>query len=121
MKELLTTWYGEVVLLAAVSVVLMGLKRLLQRWWPRRLYLVDFWPPLLLYFTHHLTLQTTDSSLLPYEVMSLMILGIGLTLLEALNRGEILYGRFFKFYWRGVDLMTILIYLMALGFHLLLN
>lgn len=42
MKELLTTWYGEVVLLAAVSVVLMGLKRLLQRWWPRRLYLVDF-------------------------------------------------------------------------------
>lgn len=59
-------------------------------------------------------MQATESSIVPYEMLSLMILGIGITVLEVLQRGEILYGRFFRLYWRTCDLITILVYLIAL-------
>ncbi len=72
-------------------------------------------------FTHYLTLQATDSSLAPYEVLSLMILGIGLTIIEAVERGEILYWRFFKLFWRGTELLTLVVYLLALGSHFFLQ
>lgn len=118
MQELFTTWFGQIILLAAVSVIILGLRRVGRRIWPRGLVLIDFWPPLLIVFTHFLTRQVTDSSLLPYEVVSMMILGIGLTLIEGLQRGEILYGRFFKQYWRLLDILTIVVYLIALMIHL---
>ena len=115
MRDLWTTWYGQLILLAAVSAVILVLKRVLHRFWPHGLRLMDFWPPFLMVFTHYLTLQATDSSLAPYEVLSLMILGIGLTIIEAVERGEILYWRFFKLFWRGTELLTLVVYLLALG------
>lgn len=119
MPDLFTTWFGQLALLAAVTVILLVIRRLLGRFWPRRLNVLDFWPPLLLIFTHFLTLQATESSLLPYEIISLMIFGIGLTVLEVIQRGEILYWRFFKLYWRLCDLVTIVVYIAALGLALL--
>lgn len=94
MRDLWITWYGQLVFLAAISMIVLGAKRVAHRVWPHGLRLLDFWPPFLIVFTHFLTLQATDSSLAPYEVLSLMILGIGLTLIEAVERGEILYWRF---------------------------
>ncbi|MFC6202435.1 DUF3397 domain-containing protein [Lactiplantibacillus nangangensis] len=119
MHDLFTNWLGQISLIAAVSVIIFGLKRLLRRFWPAHLLIIDFWPPFLIVFTHFLTLQATDSSIVPYEVISLMIMGIGLTLLTVIQQGEILFGRFFKLYWRVTDLLTIVIYLLALGSFLL--
>jgi len=119
MQVLFTTWYGQLILLAAISVVILGCQWVGRRFWPHGLRLLDFWPPFLIVFTHFLTLQATDSSLAPYEILSLMILGIGLTLLEAIERGEILYWRFFKLYWRGIELLTIIVYLLTLGSYFL--
>lgn len=121
MRDLWTTWYGQLILLAAVSAVILVLKRVLHRFWPHGLRLMDFWPPFLMVFTHYLTLQATDSSLAPYEVLSLMILGIGLTIIEAVERGEILYWRFFKLFWRGTELLMLVVYLLALGSHFFLQ
>lgn len=121
MQNLFTTWIGQLVLLALGSGLVFGIKRVGHRFWPTGLRVLDFWPPLMLIFTHFLTLQATESSLLPYEVISLMILGIGVTLLEVVQRGEILYWRFFKLYWRGIDLLTIVIYLLALGSYFILH
>lgn len=121
MRELWTTWYGQLVFLAAISMIILGIKRVAHRVWPHGLRLLDFWPPLLIVFTHFLTLQATDSSLAPYEVLSLMILGIGLTLIEAAERGEILYWRFFKLYWRGAELLTLIVYILALASHFFLS
>ncbi|MBO2706624.1 DUF3397 domain-containing protein [Lactiplantibacillus plantarum] len=121
MRDLWTTWYGQLVFLAAISMIILGAKRVAHRVWPHGLRLLDFWPPFLIVFTHFLTLQATDSSLVPYEVLSLMILGIGLTLIEAVERGEILYWRFFKLYWRGAELLTLVVYILALGSHFFLT
>ncbi|BDZ31171.1 DUF3397 domain-containing protein [Lactiplantibacillus sp. WILCCON 0030] len=114
MSNLVTNWPGQIGLIVAISVVLFGLKRVLRRVWPAHLMLIDFWPPFLIVFTHFLTQQTTDSSIVPYEIISLMIMGIGLTLLTVIQQGEILYGRFFKLFWRVTDLLTIVVYLLAL-------
>lgn len=119
MNDLFTNWLGQISLIGAVSVVVLGLKRVLRRFWPTHLLLIDFWPPFLIVFTHFLTLQTTDSSIVPYEVISLMILGIGLTILSVIQQGEILYGRFFKLFWRVTDLLTIVVYLLALVIYLI--
>lgn len=119
MNDLFTNWLGQISLIAAVSVVVLGLKRLLRRFWPTQLLLIDFWPPFLIIFTHFLTLQTTDSSIVPYEVISLMIMGIGLTVLSVIQQGEILYGRFFRLFWRVTDLLMIMVYLLALVIFLL--
>ncbi|BBM23068.1 hypothetical membrane protein, DUF3397 family [Lactiplantibacillus plantarum] len=86
-----------------------------------RIKINGFLAPFLMVFTHYLTLQATDSSLAPYEVLSLMILGIGLTIIEAVERGEILYWRFFKLFWRGTELLTLVVYLLALGSHFFLQ
>jgi len=114
MTHLFTNWLGQIGLLVVLTGIVWGFKRILKRHWSNALLLIDFWPPLLIIFTHYLTLQATESSIVPYEVLSLMILGVGLTILEALHRGEILYGRFFRLYWRLLDLVTILVYLIAL-------
>ncbi|WP_318765909.1 DUF3397 domain-containing protein [Lactiplantibacillus carotarum] len=121
MQQLFTNWLGQISLLAAVSIVIAGMRRLTRRIWPRGLTVLDFWPPFLIVFTHFLTLQTTESSLVPYEVISMMIFGIGLTVLEVVQRGEILYRRFFKLYWRLIDLLTVIVYLGALMTHLLVK
>jgi len=115
MHDLFTNWLGQLGLLVIVAIVFWGLKRVFKRRWPKTLLLIDFWSPLLIIFTHYLTLQATESSIVPYEMLSLMIMGIGLTLLEVLQRGEILYGRFFRLYWRATDLVTILVYVIAFG------
>jgi len=121
MQVLFTTWYGQLILLAAISVLVLGCQRFGQRFWPHGLRLLDFWPPFLIVFTHFLTLQATDSSLAPYEVLSLMILGVGLTVLEAIERGEILYWRFFKLYWRGAELLTLVVYVLALASYFIFS
>lgn len=121
MQELLTTWFGQLIFLAAGSVVILVIRRVTRRFWPRGLALIDFWPPFLIVFTHFLTLQATESSLVPYEIISMMILGIGLTVLEVVQRGEILYRRFLRIYWRMIDVLAIVVYAVALITHLLLN
>ncbi|MFC6180095.1 DUF3397 domain-containing protein [Lactiplantibacillus daowaiensis] len=119
MSDLFTNWLGQLLLLVIVTGVVWGCRRLLKHHWPQSLVLIDFWPPLLIIFTHYLTLQATESSIVPYEMLSLMILGIGVTILEVIQRGEILYGRFFRLYWRVCDLITILVYLIALGCYVI--
>ncbi|VDG20777.1 DUF3397 domain-containing protein [Lactiplantibacillus mudanjiangensis] len=114
MQVLFTNWLGQLSLLVIVTLVMSGAHRLLKQHWPAGLLVIDVWPPLLIIFTHFLTMQATESSIVPYEMLSLMILGIGITVLEVLQRGEILYGRFFRLYWRTCDLITILVYLIAL-------
>ncbi|RRK11565.1 DUF3397 domain-containing protein [Lactiplantibacillus garii] len=121
MQQLWTIWPGQLSFLAAVSVIILAVRRVTRRFWPRGLMLIDFWPPFLIIFTHFLTLQATESSLVPYEVISMMILGIGLTIMEVIQRGEIIYQRFFKLYWRLIDLLAICVYLVALITHLLLK
>lgn len=119
MNELLTTWFGQLIFLALVSIIILGLRRLTRKIWPNGLTLIDFWPPFLILFTHFLTLQATESSIVPYEVISMMVLGIGLTVLEVIQRGGIIYRRFFRLYWRLIDLLAIVVYLVALVINLL--
>ncbi|AVK63263.1 DUF3397 domain-containing protein [Lactobacillus sp. CBA3606] len=117
MHDLFTTWLGQLSFIVVFSMILMGLKRLLGRHWPVGLLIIDFWCPFLIIFTHFLTMQAMADSIVPYEIISLMILGIGLTVLEVIQRGEILYGRFFRLYWRASDLVVILVYGLALIFQ----
>ncbi len=49
----------------------------------------------------------------------MMVLGIGLTVLEVIQQGEIIYRRFFRLYWRLIDLLAIVVYLVALVINLL--
>lgn len=61
-----------------------------------------------------------DSLLVLYEVLFLMILGIGLILIEVVECGEIFYWCFFKFCWWGVELLIFVVYILVFGSYFFL-
>ena len=49
---------------------------------------------------HELSKDSYDESIMPYFVISILLLGVAVALFQAYYYGEILYRRYFKMFWR---------------------
>lgn len=59
---------------------------------------------------HELAQTVYGHSILPYFMIAVLILGIGVALFHAHYYREIMYGRFFKMFWRLVFLLSMVLY-----------
>lgn len=51
-------------------------------------------------------------SILPYLVISILLLGISVAVFQAYYYGEIIYGRYFKMFWRLIFLICMILYIL---------
>lgn len=73
--------------------------------------------PFLFIGLNELSKDSYGQSIVPYMVISVLLLGICVAVFQAYYYGEILYGRYFKMFWRLVFLLSIILY----GVLILLN
>ncbi|MHC9532864.1 DUF3397 family protein [Dellaglioa sp. BT-FLS60] len=108
------TWYGSIILVVSYLLILLLLKRILRKYWPKRLKIVDFLPPLLLLLTHLLSVQEYNLSLVPFVILAWCLIGIASALMFAYRDGELIYAKFFTVIWKITDIYMILWYLIVL-------
>lgn len=77
----------------------------------------DISVPFLFIGLNELSKNTYGQSIVPYMIISVLLLGICVALFQAYYYGEILYGRYFKMFWRLIFLLSIILY----GLIILLN
>lgn len=77
----------------------------------------DISVPFLFIGLNELSKNTYGQSIVPYMIISVLLLGICVALFQAYYYGEILYGRYFKMFWRLIFLLSIILY----GLLILLN
>ncbi|MDA9472882.1 DUF3397 domain-containing protein [Enterococcus sp. 5H] len=73
--------------------------------------------PFLFIGLNELSKDSYGQSIVPYMIISVLLLGICVAVFQAYYYGEILYGRYFKMFWRLVFLLSIILY----GVLILLN
>ncbi|MEI5991272.1 DUF3397 domain-containing protein [Enterococcus crotali] len=73
--------------------------------------------PFLFIGLNELSKDSYGQSIVPYMVISVLLLGICVAVFQAYYYGEILYGRYFKMFWRLVFLFSLVLY----GVLILLN
>lgn len=66
--------------------------------------------PLLFLGLHELSKEVYNHSIFPYFMIAILVLGIGVVLFHAYYYREILYGRYFKMFWRLVFLLSMVLY-----------
>ncbi|MBP1045399.1 DUF3397 domain-containing protein [Enterococcus sp. BWM-S5] len=66
--------------------------------------------PFLLIGLHALSKDTYNQTIIPYMFISILLLGICVALFQAYYYGELIYGRFFKMFWRLNFLLVLLVY-----------
>ncbi|MDN6664212.1 MAG: DUF3397 domain-containing protein, partial [Tetragenococcus koreensis] len=71
----------------------------------------DLTVPFLLFGIHQLSNVSFQFSIFPYFLITLLLLGIALAILQAYFFEEIIYRRFFKMYWRSVFLLAFVLYI----------
>lgn len=78
----------------------------------------DILVPFLLIGIHILSEITLKISLLPYFAIFMLSLGILIVCLMAYKKGEILFSRFFKTFWRFLFLFSFLLYYILVGWNI---
>ncbi|OJG22981.1 lipoprotein [Enterococcus caccae] len=66
--------------------------------------------PFLFIGLNELSKDSYGQSIVPYMVISVLLLGICVAVFQAYYYGEILYGRYFKMFWRLVFLLSFILY-----------
>ncbi|MFK4567135.1 DUF3397 domain-containing protein [Enterococcus sp. UD-01] len=66
--------------------------------------------PFLFIGLNELSKDSYGQSIVPYMIISVLLLGICVAIFQAYYYGEILYGRYFKMFWRIVFLLSLIMY-----------
>ncbi|MBM7689509.1 hypothetical protein BCR24_12135 [Enterococcus ureilyticus] len=66
--------------------------------------------PFLFIGLNELSKDSYGQSIVPYMIISVLLLGICVAVFQAYYYGEILYGRYFKMFWRLVFLLSLVLY-----------
>jgi len=104
---------GKVILYCLPILLLLFFSKGIKSHFKRQksaIKLPDLLVPFLILGIHILSELTYGSSLIPYFLIFIFGLGIVLLLIIAVKKGEILYGSFFKTYWRFVFISSLLTY-----------
>lgn len=72
--------------------------------------LPDIMTPFLLMGIQALSINSFQTSILPYLLIMMLLLGIAVALSHAYYFGDLQYSRFFKIFWRIVFLFSVVIY-----------
>ncbi|MDN6640251.1 MAG: DUF3397 domain-containing protein [Tetragenococcus sp.] len=109
-------WYFFPVIVLFAGKLCISVFSLKKRF---RLKAADLSVPFLLFGIHQLSKLSFQFSIFPYFLITLLLLGIALAVLQAYFFEEIVYPRFFKMYWRSVFLLTLLLYIVLIIFSIM--
>lgn len=70
----------------------------------------DLSVPFLFIGLNELSKEIYGHSIIPYFLIAICVLGIGVTVFHKHYYGEIVYSRFFKMFWRLVFLLSMVLY-----------
>ena len=90
-------WYIFPVIVLFACNFLVSTFSLTERW---KIKAPDLAIPFLFIGIHELSKDSYDESIMPYFVISILLLGVAVALFQAYYYGEILYRRYFKMFWR---------------------
>lgn len=106
-SPILLLWYIFPIIVFLGSDYLVTTFKLKQRF---NLKTPDITVPFLVVGMHEISKSISSFSILPYFFLTILLLGIGVVVFQAYRYREIMYGRFFKMFWRLTFLLSILIY-----------
>ena len=70
----------------------------------------DITIPFLIVGMHEISKSISTFSISPYFLLTILLLGISVVVFQAYRYREIMYGRFFKMFWRLTFLLSFLVY-----------
>ncbi|EOL48928.1 DUF3397 domain-containing protein [Enterococcus phoeniculicola] len=103
-------WYIYPIIVLFACNFLVTTFSLTQRF---KIKVPDISIPFLLIGLHELSRNTTSKSILPYFLISVLLLGILIAVFLAYYKGEIVYPRYFKMFWRLVFLLSMVVYILV--------
>ena len=74
----------------------------------------DISVPFLFIGLNELSKDSYGHSIVPYMIISVLLLGICVAVFQAYYYGEILYGKYFKMFWRLVFILSLVLYLVLI-------
>lgn len=104
-------WYIFPVIVLFACTFLVSTFSLTERW---KIKAPDLAIPFLFIGIHELSKDSYDESIMPYFVISILLLGVAVALFQAYYYGEILYRRYFKMFWRLTFLLTFVLYVLLI-------
>ncbi|QIL45587.1 DUF3397 domain-containing protein [Vagococcus coleopterorum] len=84
-----------------------------------KIKLPDIMTPFLLMGIQALSIDSFQTSTLPYLLIIMLLIGIGVALGHAYYYGDIQYRRFFKIFWRIVFLVSVVVYFLMIIFNII--
>lgn len=103
----LLLWYIFPIIVFLASDYIVTTFKLKQRF---NLKTPDITIPFLIVGMHEISKSISSFSILPYFLLTILLLGISVVVFQAYRYREIMYGRFFKMFWRLTFLLSVLVY-----------
>ncbi|MDT2827588.1 MAG: DUF3397 domain-containing protein [Enterococcus viikkiensis] len=104
-------WYIFPLIVFLASDYIVTTFKLKQRF---NLRTPDITVPFLIVGMHEISKSISTFSILPYFLLTILLLGISVVVFQAYRYREIMYGRFFKMFWRLTFLLSVLMYLILI-------
>ena len=105
-SPILLLWYIFPIIVFLASDYIVTTFKLKQRF---NLKTPDITIPFLIVGMHEISKSISTFSILPYFLLTILLLGISVVVFQAYRYREIMYGRFFKMFWRLTFLLSFLI------------
>ncbi|MDU5335649.1 DUF3397 domain-containing protein [Enterococcus sp.] len=106
-SPVLLLWYIFPIIVFLASDYIVTTFKLKQRF---NLKTPDITIPFLIVGMHEISKSISSFSILPYFLLTILLLGISVVVFQAYRYREIMYGRFFKMFWRLTFLLSVLVY-----------
>ncbi|MBU5362388.1 MAG: DUF3397 domain-containing protein [Enterococcus sp.] len=106
-SPILLLWYIFPIIVFLASDYIVTTFKLKQRF---NLKTPDITIPFLIVGMHEISKSISSFSILPYFLLTILLLGISVVVFQAYRYREIMYGRFFKMFWRLTFLLSVLVY-----------
>ena len=106
-SPILLLWYIFPIIVFLASDYIVTTFKLKQRF---NLKTPDITVPFLIVGMHEISKSISSFSILPYFLLTILLLGISVVVFQAYRYREIMYGRFFKMFWRLTFLLSVLVY-----------
>ncbi|MBU5364150.1 DUF3397 domain-containing protein [Enterococcus devriesei] len=104
-------WYIFPLIVFLASDYIVTTFKLKQRF---NLRTPDITVPFLIVGMHEISKSISTFSILPYFLLTILLLGISVVVFQAYRYREIMYGRFFKMFWRLTFLLSVVMYLILI-------
>ena len=115
-SPILLLWYIFPIIVFLASDYIVTTFKLKQRF---NLKTPDITIPFLIVGMHEISKSISTFSISPYFLLTILLLGISVVVFQAYRYREIMYGRFFKMFWRLTFLLSFLVYFILIIFSVI--